>query len=110
MVLDDLARSTATECIALGRQVSAGDCLGDRCERVGNYVDSLESAVAEAQARNVAATIAVTDRVGNVLALFQMNAAATSVTVRSPGSGVDGEYVTDAIGNRDSGIDIRVFE
>jgi uncharacterized protein GlcG (DUF336 family) len=47
-------------------------------------------AVAEAQARNVAATIAVSDRVGNVLAVFQMNAAATSVTVRSPGGGVDG--------------------
>jgi len=47
-------------------------------------------AVAEAQARNAAATIAVTDRVGNVLAVFRMNAAATSVTVRSPGGGVDG--------------------
>ena len=47
-------------------------------------------AVAEAQARNVAATIAVSDRVGNVLAVFQMSAAATSVTVGSPGGGVDG--------------------
>jgi uncharacterized protein GlcG (DUF336 family) len=47
-------------------------------------------AVAEAQARNVAATIALTDRVGNVLAVFRMNAAATSVTVRSPGGGIDG--------------------
>ena len=47
-------------------------------------------AVAEAQARNIAATVAVSDRVGNVLAVFQMNAAATSVTVRSPGGGVDG--------------------
>ncbi len=46
-------------------------------------------AVAEAQARNVAATISVTDRVGNVLAVFRMNAAATSVTVTS-GGGVDG--------------------
>jgi len=45
--------------------------------------------VAEAQARNVAATIAVTDRVGNVLAVFRMNAAATSVTITS-GTGTDG--------------------
>jgi len=47
-------------------------------------------AVAEAQARNVAATFAVADRVGNVLAVFRMNGAATSVTIRSPGGGVDG--------------------
>jgi uncharacterized protein GlcG (DUF336 family) len=46
--------------------------------------------VAEAQARNVAATIAVTDRVGNVLAVFRMNGAATSVTVASPGPAVSG--------------------
>ncbi len=47
-------------------------------------------AVAEAQARNVAATISVTDRVGNVLAVFRMNAAAVSMTIASPGGGVDG--------------------
>lgn len=47
-------------------------------------------AVAEAQARNAAATIAVVDRVGNVLAVFRMNAAATAVSVRSPGAAVDG--------------------
>ncbi|HSD68027.1 MAG TPA: heme-binding protein [Woeseiaceae bacterium] len=46
--------------------------------------------VAEAQARNAAATIAVVDRVGNVLAVFRMNGAATDVTVRSPGSSIDG--------------------
>ncbi|MCI0516512.1 MAG: heme-binding protein [Woeseiaceae bacterium] len=47
-------------------------------------------AVAEAQARNAAATIAVVDRVGNVLAVFRMNGAATNVEVRSPGAAVDG--------------------
>lgn len=47
-------------------------------------------AVAEAQARNVSATIAVVDRVGNVLAVFRMNAAAPVVTVQSPGAAVDG--------------------
>jgi len=47
-------------------------------------------AVAEAQARNASATIAVVDRVGNVLGVFRMNAAATSVTVQSPGAAIDG--------------------
>ncbi len=47
-------------------------------------------AVAEAQARNVNATVAVTDRVGNVLGLFRMNGAATSVNILSPGGAVDG--------------------
>lgn len=47
-------------------------------------------AVAEAQARNTNATIAVVDRVGNVLAVFRMNAASTTVTIASPGSAVDG--------------------
>ena len=47
-------------------------------------------AVAEAQARNTAATIAVVDRVGNVLGVFRMNAAATSITVASPGPAIDG--------------------
>jgi uncharacterized protein GlcG (DUF336 family) len=50
----------------------------------------ITQAVAEAQARNVDATIAVVDRVGNVLGVFRMNAAATSVTIASPGAAVDG--------------------
>ncbi|MEY3465493.1 MAG: hypothetical protein RL603_1091, partial [Pseudomonadota bacterium] len=40
-------------------------------------------AVAEAQARNQRATIAVVDRVGNVLAVFAMTGAPATVTVRS---------------------------
>jgi uncharacterized protein GlcG (DUF336 family) len=46
----------------------------------------LARAIAEAQARGASATIAVTDRVGNVLAVFRMNGAATAVTVRSNGA------------------------
>jgi uncharacterized protein GlcG (DUF336 family) len=46
----------------------------------------LARAIAEAQARGAFATIAVTDRVGNVLAVFRMNGAATTVTVRSNGA------------------------
>jgi len=50
----------------------------------------LAQAVAEAQARSVSATIAVVDRVGNVLAVFRMSGAAGTVTIRSPGAAVDG--------------------
>lgn len=47
-------------------------------------------AVNEAQSRGVSGTIAVVDRVGNVLAVFRMNGAATAVTIASPGAGIDG--------------------
>jgi uncharacterized protein GlcG (DUF336 family) len=57
---------------------------------VGEVENTIAQAVAEAQARGVSATIAVVDRVGNVLAVFRMTGAATSITVTSPGAGVDG--------------------
>jgi len=50
----------------------------------------IAQAVAEAQARGVDATIAIVDRVGNVLGVFRMNAASTAITVASPGAAVDG--------------------
>lgn len=46
--------------------------------------------VNEALARGASATVAVVDRVGNVLAVFRMNAAATSITIASPGTNIDG--------------------
>jgi uncharacterized protein GlcG (DUF336 family) len=46
-------------------------------------------AVSEAQARSAPATIAVTDRVGNVLAVFRMSGAAPTFAIRS-GRGVSG--------------------
>ena len=49
----------------------------------------IAQAVAEAEAQGVAATIAVVDRVGNVLAVFRMNAADTAITIDS-GKGVTG--------------------
>ena len=49
----------------------------------------IAQAVAEANALNHPATIAVVDRVGNVLGVFQMNGAETSVTITS-GRGVSG--------------------
>ncbi len=50
----------------------------------------IAQAVNEAQARNVEGTIAVVDRVGNVLAVFRMNAAATAITIAAPGGNIDG--------------------
>jgi uncharacterized protein GlcG (DUF336 family) len=52
--------------------------------------DVIARAVAEAQARNAPATIAVVDRVGNVLGVFAMNGAPQTFTVRTPGRTVDG--------------------
>ena len=49
----------------------------------------LAQAIAEALARGVTGTIAVVDRVGNVLAVFRMTGAATTVTITS-GRGVTG--------------------
>src|SRR5687767_12125053 len=48
----------------------------------------IAQAIAEAQARSVNATIAVVDRVGNVLAVYRMGAAATrSVTITTSPAG-----------------------
>lgn len=43
----------------------------------------LAQVVSEAQARNLKATIAVTDRLGNVLAVYRMNGAQQSITISS---------------------------
>jgi uncharacterized protein GlcG (DUF336 family) len=68
-----------------------GSCADTPTALTANDVEGvIAQAVAEAQARNTAATIAVTDRLGNVLAVFRMNAATTSVTIRSPGGAIDG--------------------
>jgi uncharacterized protein GlcG (DUF336 family) len=73
----------------------AGGCAGG-CEAasptaltVGDVQQVLAQAVAEAQARGAKATIAVVDRVGNVLAVFRMNGAAATFTITS-GRGVVG--------------------
>ncbi len=57
---------------------------------VGDVEQVIAQAVAEAQARNLDATIAVVDRVGNVLGVFRMNAAPTVITITSPGANIDG--------------------
>lgn len=52
----------------------------------------LARAIVEAQQRGASATIAVVDRVGNVLAVFRMNGASSVVTLRttSGSAGIDG--------------------
>jgi uncharacterized protein GlcG (DUF336 family) len=50
---------------------------------VADVQDVIARAVAEAQARSMPATIAVVDRVGNVLGVFAMNGAPATFTVRS---------------------------
>ena len=57
---------------------------------VADVENVIAQAVAEAQARGVNATIAVVDRVGNVLTVFRMNGATTSIIVSSPGAAIDG--------------------
>jgi uncharacterized protein GlcG (DUF336 family) len=61
-----------------GSCASAATVLG-----VAQVEAVIARAVAEAQARNARATIAVVDRVGNVLAVYAMAGAAATVTVRS---------------------------
>jgi uncharacterized protein GlcG (DUF336 family) len=56
----------------------------------GDVEAVVAQAVAEAQARGVNATIAVVDRVGNVLTVFRMTGAASAVTIRSQGVLIDG--------------------
>jgi len=67
----------------------SGTCGGSTTSlTVADVQQVLAQAVAEAQARGVNATIAVVDRVGNVLAVYRMGAAATrSVTITTtPGA------------------------
>ena len=68
-----------------------GDCADTPTSLSTTDVEAIiAQSVAEAQALGVEATIAVVDRVGNVLGVFRMNGAAMTITVRSPGGGVDG--------------------
>ena len=65
-----------------------GGCVGNCGATLTNLVITdiqriLSQAVAEAQARNARATIAVVDRAGNVLAVFKMNGAAATFRITS---------------------------
>jgi len=75
---------------APGPEPCAGSCASASSLLSSADVERVISqAVAEAAARGQPATIAVVDRVGNVLGVFQMTGAAASVTITS-GTGVTG--------------------
>jgi uncharacterized protein GlcG (DUF336 family) len=78
-----------------------GSCAGPASLLSVLQVESvLARAIAEAQAQGATATIAVVDRVGNVLAVFRMTGAATTITVQSNGAsgGLEGvSVVPDAM-------------
>ena len=61
----------------------AGVAPGGEFLTVQDIEQILAQAIAEALARGVAGTIAVVDRVGNVLAVFRMDGAATAATITS---------------------------
>ena len=66
----------------------SGGCTGScattpNALSVADVQQVIAQAVTEAQAHNTKATVAVVDRVGNVLGVFQMNGAVTMVTITS---------------------------
>lgn len=63
----------------------------------GDVEQVIAQGAAEASARNAAATIAVVDRVGNVLAVFRMNGAASAITIASPASADGGLEGVDIV-------------
>ncbi len=74
--------------IETGTGAAAVSCDGSCADAssfltVADVQQVIAQAVAEATALGESATIAVVDRVGNVLAVFRMNAAATQVTIDS---------------------------
>ena len=72
------------------RSTHSGSCAaGTEHLEVSDVERVLAQGIAEAQARGAAATLAVVDRSGNVLAVFRMNGADVSITIAS-GRGIDG--------------------
>lgn len=84
-------RSGGVEGIGAGPTPCTGSCQ-DTPSRlsVANVQTVIARAVAEANAAGVAGTVAVVDRVGNVLAVYRMSGATESVRVGLPGSNLDG--------------------
>lgn len=78
--------SPGTGGIGSGPQACAGFCQDSAAAAlsVPAVEDVVRRAIAEARARSAPATIAVVDRVGNVLAVYQMTGARQFATVRSP--------------------------
>jgi len=82
---DPVATSTGTDPTG----GCSGSCGGTTTSlTIADVQQVLAQGIAEAQARGVSATIAVVDRVGNVLAVYRMGAAATrSVTITTSPAG-----------------------
>lgn len=59
--------------------------------------DIVARAVGASQAEGVASTIAVTDRVGNVLAVYSMNGAVATTTISSGSSGASGNGLDNTV-------------
>jgi uncharacterized protein GlcG (DUF336 family) len=79
-------------------QECSGSCAGAASFlSVSDVQRVLAQAVAEAQARNARATIAVVDRVGNVLAVYRMAGAANSMTITSTQASAGGRAVTGGL-------------
>ncbi len=94
-VVCTLAVATLLSGCGGGGGSGAGGCSGG-CEAVApstltvaDVEQAIAQAVAEANAQGAKATIAVVDRVGNVLAVFRMNGAPATFTITS-GRGVTG--------------------
>ena len=80
----------------------AQECSGS-CAGVASFLSVsdvqrvLAQAVAEAQVRNARATIAVVDRVGNVLAVYRMAGAANAMTIGSLQANAGGRVVNGGL-------------
>jgi uncharacterized protein GlcG (DUF336 family) len=83
-------KESADQDVASGMPECDGHCADSNSYlTIADNEKIIAQAVFEAQARGVAATIAISDRVGNVLAVFRMNGADTQITIDS-GRGVSG--------------------
>jgi len=95
-----IAAAAALGCSGSGSSTSPP--CAPNCLSVNNFLSAADvqqivsQAVGEAQARGAPATIAVVDRVGNVLAVFQMTGAAASATIAG-GRGVTGGLEGQAV-------------
>jgi len=84
-----LSCSSGEQKSAEGTGVGAADCSG-QCANASTFLSVADvqriiaQAVNEASARGALATIAVTDRVGNVLGVFRMTGADQSITIPAP--------------------------
>ena len=79
-------------------QDCSGECgtLVSESLSVADVQDVIARGVAEAQARGVQATIAVTDRVGNVLGVFRMGLPGDRSMLISTGTAADGSQLINA--------------